>query len=309
MSSKRLRLTVSPPGAGQKLRPGQDADLGVAKRDPFEIRVVRRAHVEKRIVAVAVEDDLAVTGGPDRDRSLGRAVAGEVVRAVERRRAVDARVVRVFVAVVPVDARMHENRVSGANPGPAGRRPVGARAPEIVGAHQAFEGRLDLRTVVAVRIDVKDAPTGPGLGLRARAHGQYALGRAAHAVGIRHHEADFVFRVGFEVEHTAGEHVRRDQVDARFCVDAFALQAQQRHGLSPPGLSLRPVRDRHGRIAVRILLDEPFEPEIVQGRRFGQQLPGHDGFRRRGRRGLIGRDLGPGRSRCQTQSGNQGEKL
>ena len=85
-----------------------------------------------------------------------RAVSGQVVRAVERHGAVDRRVVRVLVAVVFVDAGVHQDGVARAcTRGRPDGGPVRAGAPVVVGAHQPFERRFDLLPLEAVRIDVE----------------------------------------------------------------------------------------------------------------------------------------------------------
>ena len=88
-------LDRQPLRAGDELRPGGDRDLCVPERQPLEIGVIGRLHVEEREVSVAVEDDLAVPRRLDGDRHVGRAIGREVVRAVERDRAIDGGVVRV----------------------------------------------------------------------------------------------------------------------------------------------------------------------------------------------------------------------
>jgi hypothetical protein len=146
-----------------------------------------------------------------------------------------------------------------------------------------------------VRIDVKRAATRVWHWFGARANDECALRFAAHTIGIRHGEPDLVRRVGLEIENAAGEHVRHNHVDARFAVDAFALEAQQRQRRLP--VRLAPLAERHGdgRIAVVVALHEPFEPEIQERRRLDHQLAGHGHV---GQRGPTARDdTGPGLGR------------
>ena len=129
-------------GARNALLPRFDRHIRVAERDAFEVRVVRAHDVEQHVVAVAVEDDVAVAGGLDRDRPLGRAVLREIERAVPRRAAARAVLRADLVAVaeaveVLVDAGVHEDRVAGLHARRRRAAPVAAERVLVVRGEQA----------------------------------------------------------------------------------------------------------------------------------------------------------------------------
>ena len=251
-------------GARNELRAGENRVVGVPERQSLEVRVVRGADVEQREVARAVENRRTVACAFDDDRLLGCALREQVVRPVERCRAIHGRIVRIFVAVVLVDTGMHEDGVAGLHARTAGRRPVGAGAGEVVRAHQAFERRLDLRAFIAWRIHVVDVAARRRHRLGTRSHRDGLRGLAAHAVGIAKDESRFVGRIRFEIENAAGEHVRRDDVELIALPDALALQPQQRQRLLPVGRALLPIRHVNRRVPVVVALDEPLEAEVDQ---------------------------------------------
>src|SRR4029078_171501 len=94
---------------GQKLHSGENRVVRIAERQSLEVRVVRRTDVEEREVTGAVEDRRTVAGRCDGYRLIGPRLGEEVIRPVERRRAIYRRILRVFVAVVFVDAGVHED--------------------------------------------------------------------------------------------------------------------------------------------------------------------------------------------------------
>ena len=89
----------------------EEGDLGVSHGDAVEISIVRGHQVEEVLVAVPVEDHLAVACGFDHDGSLRSAALGEIIGAVERR-AIGCNLgieSAVILAVVLVEARMNED--------------------------------------------------------------------------------------------------------------------------------------------------------------------------------------------------------
>jgi hypothetical protein len=96
-----------------------------------------------------------------------------------------------------------------------------------------------------------------------------------------------------DVEFTAaGKHVRHDDVDARFAVDPFPVQAQQRQTRPPVAGALLPKRDGHAGVAILVALYQPFETEIDQCRRLDEELARNDGVRIVAlERRRLGRDL------------------
>src|SRR5262249_60776356 len=87
---------------------------------------------------------------------------------------------------------------------------VEVRGAHVVGRHQARERGLLLRSVVAYGIDVIRLAAGGGLRLGARVCGQRALRVAPDTVWVREGGPEVVVRVGLQVEHATGEHVRGD---------------------------------------------------------------------------------------------------
>ena len=257
---------------------GPDGEVGVAERDALEVGVVGRHDVEEGEVAVAVEDDFAVTRRLDGDRPLGGAVGRQVVRALVREGAVGSAVLQVVVAV---EAGVHEERVAGAHPGTPGRGEVPAAARGVVRAYQPLERRLDLRTLEAVGIDVEHPPLRVRRRLGARSHRHRPAGVAAHAVGVGHHEPRLVRRVGFEVEDAPREQVGHDDVELVADEDPLALQAQEGQRRQPLRLALPAIRHLHRGVAVVVALDGPLEAEVDQGRRLDQQFSRRDRVRRR----------------------------
>ena len=271
-------LDREPPGPRDGLLAGPDGELGVAERDALEVGVVGRHDVEQGEVAVAVEDDLAVARRLDGDRPLGGAVGRQVVRALEGIGTVGAPVLQVVVAI---EAGVHEQGVAGAHPRTPRRAEVPAAARGVVRAYQPLERRLDLRALEAVGIDVEHPPLRVRHRLGARPHRHGPVGLADHAVGIGHHEARLVRRVGLEVEDAPREHVRHDDVELVPHEDPLALQAQERERRRPRRLALPAVGHLHRRVPVVVALDEPFEAEVDQRRRLDEELSRRDRVPRR----------------------------
>jgi hypothetical protein len=67
--------TVRPDEPSTSLVPAKKAMSVLRDGEPLEDVMVSGHHVEEPMVAVAIEDDLAVPGSPDDDGSLGRAFA------------------------------------------------------------------------------------------------------------------------------------------------------------------------------------------------------------------------------------------
>ena len=218
-------LHREPLRADDELGARPNGNVGIAKRQSFEIGVIGRLRIEQREVPRAVENGLAVARTLDGNGTLFGAVSREVVRAVEWHRTIYQRVVRVFEPVVFVQAGVHENRIAWLDAWTSGRCPIGSRAGQVVGAHQAFECRLDLRAFESRWVDVKDAAGGVGLRLSARTHRHHLRRNADDAVRIGGRELHVVRRVWLEVEHATGKHVGRNHVELLAVGDALVLHS------------------------------------------------------------------------------------
>ena len=130
----------------------------------LEVVVVGGLDVEQVEVAAAVDDHLAVARGLDHDRLLGRAVGGEVIRALERRRRVDGGLVGVELVAIRVGAGVHQDGVARLHARPSARRGVAGAAVVVVGAHDAGERRLGLRCRCS-RPDRRGTPCPPAAGI------------------------------------------------------------------------------------------------------------------------------------------------
>ena len=272
-------LDGQPFRSNQELCAGENAVLGVPERDPLEVVMVSPAHVEQCEVTVAVEDHLAVARRLDRDRPLRCPVRGEVVRPVERLRAVHDRIGRVLIAVVFVDTGMNEQRVTRTHARPPGRRVVRPRTRQVVGAQQAFKCRLGFCPSETVRVDMERPPITRGHWLRPRADGDDLARFAAHAVRISQHELRLVARAGLEIQDAAGKHVRHGDVDLPPGLDALSIEPQQRQPRSPRRLAGLPIRHVNSRRVVGVALDQPLKPEIDQRRRVDDKFPWRDPVR------------------------------
>ena len=145
------------------LEAGEDGDVGVAKRKPVEDVVSGCADVEEAVVARAIEDDLTVAGGLDRDRLLDRTLDGEPVGAVERRH----HRVNIVEALVAVQPGVDEDGVAGLHGALPHDVPVAESGP-VVGLQQAAEIRLQLLALVIRGVDVQRLSAGIRLRLSAR---------------------------------------------------------------------------------------------------------------------------------------------
>ncbi len=201
-------------GASDVLPAQQERDARVPNRDALEVVVVRGHQVEDVVVAVAVEDHLAVARALDHDRLVGRAARGEVIRAIEWR-AIGSRVriePRIVEARVLVDTGVHENRVARLHARRIGDRVIGLIRPQIISTHQAVERRLLHLTFIAGRINVIDVAARSRRRHLARMHRHVLFDGAARAIRIAQHETAFVIGIRLEIEHAAGKHVRRGVV-------------------------------------------------------------------------------------------------
>ena len=191
---------------------------------------------------------------------------------------------------------MHQQRVAWPHARPPGSGPVGAGAPEVVGAHQALVGRLDLRAAVAGRIYMEYAAAGIGHGLGPCAHGQGAHGRAADAIRIAQREARLIRSVRLQVQDAAREHRRHQHVHLRLAVDAFAAQPEQWLRRFPVAAARLAIGDFDFRVAIGVAVDEPLEAQVLQRGWINQQLAGQHpvriGRRTRGRRGCAAAKCG-----------------
>ena len=105
-----------------------------------------------------------------------------------------------------------------------------------------------------------------------RPHGHRLRGFADHAVGIRRDEPGLVGSAGLEVENAAGKHVRGDDVHLLPLNDTLAVQTQQREARLPLSVTLLAIRHRDRAVPIVIAVDKPFESEIDQRRRIGDEL-------------------------------------
>src|SRR5688572_12085977 len=119
---------------------------------------------------------------------------------------------------------MYQNRIARSNARPARSRPVCSGAGIVIGAHQPFEGGLDLLSVESVRIHMKDTASFIGLRLRSGADGHNPEALAANSIGIGHDELRLVCRIRIEVQDAACKHVRSNDIDLRSLINAFTFQ-------------------------------------------------------------------------------------
>ena len=271
--------------AGDALHAGLDGNIGIAEGESFEQMPVAAHQVEQHGVAIAVEDDVAVTGSLDGDGLLFGAVGSEVVGAVPRRTAAGgvARLYLVAVAVAVVflvETCMHQKRVAGLHARRRCTAPVAAECCGVISRQQTVIGRLLLRAGMPRRVHMQDAATGRGHRFGARAHLHDALGLPGNAVRIAQYEACFIARVWLQIEHTAGEHVGRRVVQHRRIQRALVLQPQRRQALTPVAVAGFAVVQRHTGVAVVVALDQPFEAQRQQGGGFYYQFASGDGCSR-----------------------------
>ena len=249
-------------GAVHLLESREDGDVGVAEGKSVEDVMGGSRDVEQAVVARAVEDDFAVTGGFDGDGFFGCGLDREPIRSVERRH----HRVDVVETVIAVEAGMDEDRVARLNAPLPDDVPI-AEPGAVVGLEQAGEVGFLPRALVIGRIDVADASVrvGPRLGSGGDADG---LGRwAAGAVGIGQLEAALVFRAGLQIEDASREAVRDGVFEVlAFAEDSLPSDAHQRKSRTPFGIADAAELDRDGGVAVVVAGDGPLEAEIVQSR-------------------------------------------
>ena len=204
------------------LEAGIERDVGVADRQPLEVGVVRRHHIEQPIGPVAVEDDLAVACGLDHNRPVRRSAFGQHVRPVE----IQAQGIRIPEPVALVDAGMHKDHVARLDPGIGNHPPIPQVAAAVVRFIQTGEGGLLFGSIVTRRIDVKRAAVGKGLRLAPRANRDDLRRLAADAVRVGQKESALVFCSRLEVEDASREHVGRFVGPAlAVAVDPLAVDA------------------------------------------------------------------------------------
>ena len=126
---------------------------------------------------------------------------------------------------------------------------------------------------------MKHAATGIRLRLWPGAHRHDSAPFALHAIWIGHRQPDFIRRARLEIEHAAGKHVGRNQIDARLGVDPFALQTEERQRRAPCLTALLAEGHINRGVPIRIALDEPLEPQIDQRGRLDDQFAGNDRVR------------------------------
>src|SRR6187549_1236290 len=173
--------------------------------------VVRRSDIEKHAVAVAIEYHRPIAGGADHDGTLRGATGRKVVGTVEYRTHARA----IALPGVLVESRMNDDDISWLYAREVGIEPVRMRGAEVVSSQQAIEGRLLALALVTGRIDVKCAAIcgRPRFGSGSRL--QAPLHRALDTVGIGHPQRDLVLCIGLQVEETAGEHRRCDEIEGQ----------------------------------------------------------------------------------------------
>ena len=197
--------------------------------------MLRRHDVEERVIAGAVEDHLAVTGGRDRDRPLRCAFERERHRAVER--------CHLRIDIVQPLGACRGRRASGSYR-PAGRavprrrssRPVPRRNTRAAGwRSSAPDGcpgsRGGRRGAFALR--------GRSLRLASRpdAHDLDRLARGA--VGIRQLEAALVFGPRAQVEDAAGESIGHRVVEV-LALPVHIARRRSGPAATPSASRLRP---------------------------------------------------------------------
>ena len=229
---------------------------------PFEVVVVGGLDVEQIEVVAAVEDHLAVAGRLDHDRFLRRALRREVVGPFERRRRVDRRLVAVELVVIRVGAGVDQDRVARLDARPSARRRVAGAAPVVVGAHDAFERRLDLLALPLRRIHV----------IRLAAFGRHRLRTRAHRHDLRRVRRGPPTPSGSVITKRASYAVpgSRSRMLPANMFGVTRLKTLRWNTCSPcsrssgiacapRGLTLLAIRDLDARIAIRIAVDVPLE--------------------------------------------------
>ena len=249
------------------LHAGPERDFGIANREAFEDVMVGGHDVEQPERAVAVEDDLAVAGGFDRDRFLGRALGSQQVRPVERQPVL----IDVVAPIALVESRVYEVGVARLRFVKRNDVPIAGADVAVVRRHQAREVRLLLGTFPGERIDVQHAAAGRSLRLRARSHGRRLHRLSSHAVRILHRQPDFIGGVGRKIENAACETVGHR---VGCTEDPFAAHAEERQRFRPGRVAGFPVGDVDRRIPVRIAGDRPLEAEVDQRGGLDDELTG-----------------------------------
>ena len=245
-------------GTSHAFLTGHDRHVGVADRQPFQNVMLRRHHVEERVAARAVDDDLAVTGGRDRDRPLRCAFERERHRAVERCH------LRIDVVqpLGAVQAGMHQDRIARPGAPFPDDAPV-AQSRAVIRLQQTGEARLQTGALVVGGVDVERSPRGRSLRFAPRADARDLDRLSRGAIGIPQLEAAFVFGARAQVEDAAGKTVGHDVVQVLTLPEhSLAANPCERQPLPPHGFACGPELDIDRRIAIRVPPDRPFEPEV-----------------------------------------------
>ena len=222
------------------------------------------------MVPGAIEDDLAVPGGGNRDRSIERSFEGQRHRAIERRH------LRVDVVepLRPIQADVHENDVSWLRATLPHDAPV-AEPGAVVGLEQAGEAGFLTWPLIVGRIHVEGAALRRALRLGSGSHPHELTRLAGRAVGVLQLEPALVLGPGPQVQDAAGEAVGDDVVEV-FALSEHALtaNAHERQRLAPGGVADGPELDVDGRVAILVAANRPLEPKVQQRGVFDDEFSG-----------------------------------
>ena len=191
--------------ARKLLLAGEHRHVGIAEGDAVEDVVGRADDIEQHVIARAVENDLAVARGFDRDRLFGGALQGQIECAIEGR----SQRIDVIEAFRPVQAGVNQQRIARLRLPLPNDAPV-AEPGAVIGFQNAGECRFLARAFMLGRVNVQRAPAGIGLRFRtcAQLQGSRRLARCAVRIGER--QTDVVFRAGLQIQNRSGETVRDD---------------------------------------------------------------------------------------------------
>ena len=239
---------------------GEDADIGIANRQPVEDVVPRRHDVEQPVIAGPVEDHLPIAGRLDRDRLLSRSFQRQRHGAIEgRHHRVD-----VVQPLGLVESGMHQDRIARLRPPFPDDTPV-AQPRAVVGLQEAREAGLLARALIVGRVNMQRTPFLGRLRLAACLHPHGVLGLAARPVRIGQLEPALIFRPRLQIQDAAGESIGNRVVEILASpVDVLAADSHQRQRLSPAGFADRPELHRDRRIPIRIPADFPLKAQVQE---------------------------------------------